>query len=387
MSMGSYTIHHPGPAPLFSEDGYINEHYNYCTQLMVNSLRKILIDNNHEVNIMFHSRHRRRRLSMHNDLQNNEDDSSSKKEFKKDADGNLIYDDGNLVYPTSVDIHIDELNLHAPRCPNSLWFILANNETKKFILFDLQDSPAAAYNMLHHENLIFVFTGQFSYERLRNEIKSPNIYKFIPFVYTAYYPKTADKLFEEIQEIRKNTKQLDDRIFFYGNNRDTYVHSDPDGVSQKIREVISVLAEKYPDESCVGSWEAKLPLEDFFKKAATHTINLALPGHPWCSREHELWTLGLPVMMYEHTHHTAVNLIPNYHYVAVPAGRRLSIGMAKDPELAADRIIETHREWIKPENRWRLDAVAHNGRERIINKANYDTVWNEVLPLLQLNHW
>jgi len=137
----------------------------------------------------------------------------------------------------------------------------------------------------------------------------------------------------------------------------------------------------------VGSWEAKLPLTEFFKKAATHTINLALPGHPWCSREHELWTLGLPVIMYEHTHHMAVPLLPNYHYVAVPGGPRLSIGMAKDPELAADRIIETHREWIKPENRWRLNMVAKNGQTRIDKHANYDTVWSTVLPLLKLGHW
>jgi hypothetical protein len=180
---------------------------------------------------------------------------------------------------------------------------------------------------------------------------------------------------------------LDDRIFFYGNNRDQYAHSEGNGTPQKIREVISVLAEKYPDESCVGSWESKLPLEDFFKKAATHTINLALPGHPWCSREHELWTLGLPVLMYEHTHHMAVPLLPNYHYVAVPGGPRMSIGMAQDPELAADRIIETHREWIKPENRWRLNMVAKNGQTRIDKHANYDTVWSTVLPLLKLGHW
>ena len=65
-------------------------------------------------------------------------------------------------------------------------------------------------------------------------------------------------------------------------------------------------------------------------------------------------------MLYEHTHHMGVELIPNYHYVAVSVGKRLSIGMADNPEEAARQIINVHREWIKPENRWRLDnCYAH----------------------------
>ena len=379
--MGTYTIYHPGPqAPIYeTSDHHAN---SYCTHLMIDYLKMILLINKHTVNVEFVGtapRRRRPAQVIEENLPNNESQETSSTDDLNN----------NIELSHIINLHIPFLNLRIENCPSSLWFILANNETKKFVLFDLQDSPGIAYKMLDHENLVFAFAGQYSFERIYHECSNNRqyIHKFIPFIYTAYYPKLTKNLRNEIQDFRNSIEKLDDRIFFYGNNRDTYVHNDGNGTPQKIREVISILAEKYPDESCVGSWEAKLPLVEFFKKAATHTINLALPGHPWCSREHELWTLGLPVIMYEHTHHMAVPLLPNYHYVAVPGGSRLSIGMAKDPELAADRIIETHREWIKPENRCRLDMVAKNGQTRIDKHANYDTVWNTVLPLLKLGHW
>jgi len=364
--MGTYTIYHPGSiTPHPQRNIFTNYESAYCTDLLVESLKNILIENNHSAQVIYIDRQKPKRPLLEEEIP---------WEMERRWHAETMY--------------IESLNLSMSHCAKSLWFILANEETKKFVIFDLQDSPGIAYRIIDHKNLIFAFAGQYSYERLRRESsESPNIYKFLPFIYTAYYPVLTKNLREEIQEIRNSTTILDDRIFFYGNNRDSYIHADEDGNSQKIREVISVLAEKYPDESCVGSWESKLPLNEFFKKAATHTINLALPGHPWCSREHELWTLGLPVMMYEHTHHMAVPLLPNYHYVAVPGGPRMSIGMAKDPELAADRIIETHREWIKPENRWRLNMVAKNGQDRIDDYANHDKIWNTVLPLLKLGHW
>jgi hypothetical protein len=188
-------------------------------------------------------------------------------------------------------------------------------------------------------------------------------------------------MIQEVRDIR-NSCTLDDRVFFLGNNKPDYLHR-----GRRIREVISCLEYLYPDDVRVGSWEKKLPPEEFWKVAATHTINLGLPGHQWCSREHELWTLGLPVMLYEHTHHMGVELIPNYHYVAVPVGKRLSIGMADNPEEAAHQIIRAHREWIKPHNRWRLDNIAKNGQIRMFKQASATAVVPKLIELLQLGYW
>lgn len=301
--------------------------------------------------------------------------------------GHSVYLNYIRLYTDDIYRHrliIEELDIDSEIQASTLWMIISNDDTKKFSIIDLQDSPAATYQLKTHPNLVFSLVGQYSLERYKfsNMFSPHQMMKLIPFVYTAYVPAAVELLTEEIQDIRNSTPVLDDRVFFYGNNRDAYMHE-----RQKIREVITVLAEKYPDETCVGSWEAKLPREEFFRKAATHTINLGLPGHPWCSREHELWTLGLPVMLYEHTHHVAVDLLPNYHYVAVPVGARLDIGMAKNPEVAADSIMQYHREWIKPENRWKLNNIAKHGQIRMLQRAQYSKLGPLAIELLQLGHW
>lgn len=327
--------------------------FAYCTDVMMHSIRDELLSMGHTVDILYFP--------------------------VKNFNGRGL-----------IDCEIPELGINVQRVPTSLWFIIANDDTKNFVLVDLQDSPVATFALTKHKNLIFSLIGQFSMERYRLEMDGIlDLTKIIPFVYCPYYPIYTRKFREHIQDIRNSAAKLDDRLFFYGNNNDSYVWMDTmlHARPQKIREVITILEQKYPDETCVGGMDAKLPLEEWFKKAATHTINLALPGHQWCSREHELWTLGLPVMMYEHTHMMAINPIPNHHYVSVSVGQRLLIGMAKDPEYAADRIIQTHREWIKPVNRWRLNAIARHGQDRMDNFASPEVIGKTTLNLLELGNW
>lgn len=279
---------------------------------------------------------------------------------------------------------IDELGIDITNnipISSSLWMLIANRDTNKFSVIDLQDSPGITFLLQRHHNFIISLVGQFRLERYYEENKDLNLTKLIPFNYFAYYPNLVDSLVEEIQDIRSSCT-LDDRVFFLGNNREDYVHR-----GRRIREVISSLEYFYPDEVRVGSFEKKLPPEEFWKEAAKHTISLGLPGHQWCSREHELWTFGLPVMLYEHTHHMGIELIPNYHYIAVPVGERLSIGMADNPEEAAHQIMKTHREWITPENRWRLDNIAKNGQIRMAKQASPKACIPKMIELLQLGYW
>jgi hypothetical protein len=339
--MASYTIYHPAhkghnPSPVG-----IN---TYFTELLAYELKTVLFDMGHEANITYIN----------------------------------LCADNKVLYIPEVDINVSS---DGPYIPDSLWFIIVNDETKNFVIVDLQDAPSVTRYLQTLPGYVMSLLGQYSLERYHHENPWLDFTKLLPFVYFPYYPNVVESMIEEIQDIR-NSSQLDDRVFFFGNNRDDYLH---DGV--KIREVISALEYKYPDEVCVGSTEKKLPMQDFFRKAATHTINLGLPGHQWCSREHELWTLGLPVMLYEHTHHLAIDLIPNYHYIAVPVGSRLSIGMASNPMRAADQIIKAHREWIKPSNKWRLNNIAYNGQRRILEQASPKTVIPKLIDLIQLGNW
>lgn len=289
----------------------------------------------------------------------------------------INYLDGRRLVIEELDLDITS----GVKICDSLWILVADDCSKKYCLIDLQDSPAITSILQNHHGYVMSLVGQYNLERYYDESKHLNHTKLVPFTYFSYYPKFVESLIEQIQDIRRNS-ELDNRIFFLGNNRENYVHR-----GRRIREVISILQMNYPDLVRVGSWETKLPPEEFWKEAAKHTISLGLPGHQWCSREHELWTLGLPVMLYEHTHHMAVELIPNYHYIAVPVGKRLSIGMADNPEQAAQQIVNTHLEWIKPENKWRLDNVARNGQIRMMKYASPIAVIPKLIELLQLGHW
>lgn len=289
-----------------------------------------------------------------------------------------LYEKYHRLYIPELGIDVTE---ESPMS-QGLWMIVSNDETKNFCLVDFQDYPGITQTMCQHKlpNFVMSLLGMFSIERYRN---TPiDITKIVPFVFTSYYPIWTESFVETIADIRKNTPELDNRILFYGNTRPEYHHDD-----FPIREVANILKEKYPDEVDIGGWHEKLPLEDFFKKAATYKVALALPGHPWCSREHELWTLGIPVMMYEHTHHMAVDLVPNWHYIAVPGGERRNIGMAKDPEYAADSIMKYHRKWILPEYDWRRNIIARNGQERMRRQVNAISVVPKLVELLQLGNW
>lgn len=342
--MAKYTIYHPLPSDMKPSDPRISGNGTYFTDVIAYELRK-------ELNILGHTTE-------------------------------IAYLPINSM--DGKRLCIEELNIDVTyhgKITDTLWLILANNDTGKFAIIDLQDSPGITLILQRFSNFVLSLVGQFRLERYYLENKDLDLTKLIPFNYFAYYPNFVESMIDEVRDIR-NSSTLDDRVFFLGNNREDYLHND-----RMIREVITYLQEKYPDEVRVGSWEKKLPPQEFWREAAKHTISLGLPGHQWCSREHELWTLGLPVMLYEHTHHMGIELIPNYHYVAVPVGGRLSIGMADNPEQAADQIIKTHREWIKPQNRWRLDNIARNGQIRMMKKASPKACIPKMLELLQIGYW
>jgi len=349
--MARYTIYHPQSlTEINGKQMWVASHtdsqyeMSYVTVILMNELKKELWALGHEVDINY--------VPLY-------------EEFHR-----LIIDDIGL-----------DVRAESP-ISQGLWFIITNRETNKFCIIDLQDHPGVTEAICHKSpsNLVMSFASMFSMERYR-ETKI-DLTKLVPFVFMSYYPIMTESMVNKIMTYRRSLKELDNRLLFYGNTRDIYQHE-----GAPIREVANVLKQKYPDEVCIGGWEEKLPLELFLRKAASHKINLALPGHPWCSREHELWTLGLPVMMYEHTHHMAVDLVPNWHYVSVPGGQRRNIGMALDPEYAADQIIKHHRKWIQPEYSWRLNNIAINGQRRVRREVNAFNIVPKLVELLQLGNW
>jgi len=79
-------------------------------------------------------------------------------------------------------------------------------------------------------------------------------------------------------------------------------------------------------------------------EAARHAVVLALPGHPWCYREHEMFSLAIPLLTYTWKAEIFHPWIPDVHYAAVdPPCDRHPMGFPLDAELAADHLIERHR--------------------------------------------
>jgi len=60
---------------------------------------------------------------------------------------------------------------------SSLWFMLVNNETNKFILVDLQDSPGITLILQRFPNFVLSLVGQFSLERYYRENKDLDLTK------------------------------------------------------------------------------------------------------------------------------------------------------------------------------------------------------------------
>jgi hypothetical protein len=152
-------------------------------------------------------------------------------------------------------------------------------------------------------------------------------------------PYVAHGYRDEVAALRR-AGPLDPRLHYRGTLL-TGAQGQPYGPNWRMAAVI--LAEKYPDEVLVS--DQKLPRNEWFKMTALHLTNLAMPGHPWCYREFELMSLGLPLISYPwQTHVEALVMpVPWVHYIPTASIPRQAPGPALDPEQGAEAIIAAHR--------------------------------------------
>lgn len=163
----------------------------------------------------------------------------------------------------------------------------------------------------------------------------------------------------DVADIRENWDALDDRLFFAGTVGGGYVVN-----GYNIREAAEILRERYPDEVDIrwkragedGQGE-KLDREDWFLEAARHKVVLALPGHPWCYREHEMFSLGIPLLTYRWEAEIFSPWIPDIHYAATDPGERHPMGFPIDQERGAEILIERHRKILEEDPRDVMDRA------------------------------
>ncbi len=164
-----------------------------------------------------------------------------------------------------------------------------------------------------------------------------------------YAPGLTRRYREEVAEIRQDWDALDDRLFFMGTVGGSYRVN-----GHNIREAAEILREKYPDEVDIRWKRAgddglgeKLEREEWFLEAACHKVVLALPGHPWCYREHEMFSLGIPLLTYRWEAEIFSPWVPDVHYAATDPGERHPMGFPLNQELGALLLIERHRQILK----------------------------------------
>lgn len=179
--------------------------------------------------------------------------------------------------------------------------------------------------------------------------------------------------------VRQSTVR-DQRLLFAGTlgaEDPTYPYVTADG--RPWREVAYALARLFPDETLILDRTRKQPREAWWALAARHRAVLALAGHPWCYREHECWSLGLPVLALRWRHERYLAPIPDYHYLAVdqPVDQ---YGRAVDPEQAAMAIMARFRLADDDE----LEAVGRAGRAYYDQAVDPNAVADQIAQAVTL---
>lgn len=259
---------------------------------------------------------------------------------------------------------------------NSDAFIIQNLDTGYYVVVDMQDYPTFSRELSASPLCQSVYMTMYESEWVREHTKAPE--KFRPFVYFAMYPEyTAQK------ELLGNP--VDDRLFFaatlggFRKGVPYYMKTNANGEYVPWRETAIYLKEMAPNETVIWDYDQKLPRELFWAKARSHTWNLFLPGGPWCNREHELWTLGIPTIGLTYPRHRLmVPLLPNVDYVAVePVGGADNCGRPMNAKETASAILDRYRT-IKNDTSMAVN-VAYNARHRMLNYAMPAHVIKQVL--------
>ena len=280
---------------------------------------------------------------------------------------NLVFESMKYFFSKFCEVTTEFVEGHEAYDDNFVWagkrfgrmfvfdlMIITDLDTNKFIVIDQQDSfgVGPGYKLAEHPDHIgswfTMYQPDWMYDKFKMTYK-----KFHPAFFLDMSPSETEQGISIVNEARFTGKPLDTRLYFSGT-----IKGLTPGSNYDLRDVALVLNDKYSDEVVISG--EKLSRPDWWAQAAKHWINLTLPGHPWCSREHELWHLGLPLMAYRWNSFVVSQPIPNHDYIAVENVERNGMGVAKDPEDAADKIIVRHR-WCLKNLSW-VDWVGSNGR-------------------------
>ncbi len=236
--------------------------------------------------------------------------------------------------------HKDPLARDGGNGPTSLFWmdlvIIENLTTGKYVVLDMRDCSGNPW--ASDPNCVGIFLTH--YERSEMEDRYGEFaHKVYPFWFCDYYPNFTRSL----RPLINNLKQLPkvDSLYFAGTITGVTTDAQYTYGGINIREVAVLMRELYSEEFILET--TRLDQETWLKKASRFKMVLALPGHPWCSREHELLSLGLPLLTYRWKAERIFPIIPNIHYTSVEVEPRYAMGFPMVKEDGATALIEMFR--------------------------------------------
>lgn len=217
--------------------------------------------------------------------------------------------------------------------------IVESIDTNRYIVMDMRDCHGNPFSS--DENCTGIFLTHFNRDDLERRYKQHS-YKVFPFWFCDYNPNQTKKIRSKIQELLQLPKI--NKFMFSGTitgvtTENPYTYGDIN-----IREVAIELDQKYNN---IFYLQKKILFPDeFLLKSSRFKMALALPGNPWCSREHQLLSAGIPLLTYRWKSERIFPIIPELHYTSVEVEPRTVMGFPFNKEdgakILAEKFIEVN---------------------------------------------
>lgn len=248
----------------------------------------------------------------------------------------------------------EDLPKHRPLHADCI--IIQIKPSDRFWVLDFQDPMHAIKATARHPKFAGGTATMYSQKWLEENVEK--YWRVNAGYYFPMYPNSVQSAYHELKDITPT----DDRLFFAGTIGDEdveYQYTNTNG--QPRRMVARHLQNKYPDRVRILDRTQKFDRDEWYRQAVNHKLCLALEGHPHCNREHELYGLGVPVLMSEMKNPDGLGLLPNHHYIAAEGGQRYYYGAPKDQEQFADMLFKTFENVINDDEL--LNSISKNARE------------------------
>lgn len=233
-------------------------------------------------------------------------------------------------------------------------------DTKEFKTYDFGDSPKLTLRLSKDQLFRGAAIGQYNPTLWDKEIKDKDLRsKIKASIYPETYWQLGHENYETVQQYRQGIK-LDNRLYWRGSLYIDQVPPEYIGIRKTLEVLPNYLS---PEEFYFGNYP--ISFETYIQEAIHSKLALSIGGGggytcgDFCFRDIEMFGLGIPLLRPEYIVETANPLIPNYHYISIPATFTDEFKY-KEPEILASNIARRYRSVIKDVDY--LSEVASNAK-------------------------